>query len=287
MPTSNLFANMKRAVESLGLSVDQTRYAIAFGSRDSTNGWRAVTHSTSTIEMLIVPRAVATTVLGAGVYARHDLTGWTLTAVVEGDMVKDADNNYYEVLSVKKVQVGNMLFFYECGLAKMPLYEAEPAATTWSKTRPKDPRERTKVYVDTYVRDAQLTKDNDSTQATWACIFSDPPYHLSHEFRAASSPVQGLYVVEMPRSKPLLDLDQVPYGYDESVPIHICTVNSTSCTGTALNWKMEAEMRYVCENNPTGSQRSFDFSAKHNRDLGGMWLYDREFMLNYRRNITD
>lgn len=286
MGTSNLFANLKRAVESLGLTVDQTRYAIAFGARETTTGWRAVTHGTSTIEMPILPRSAALAALRAGVYARHNWTGWTLTAVVEGDMVKDADNVYYEVLSVEKVQVGDMLFYYECELSKMPMYQAEPAALTWSLTRPDDPRKRTKVFIDTYIRDAQVTKDDDSTQATWACIFNDPPYHLSHEFRAASTPVQGLYVNGMPESIPWMDVDQVPCRYEENVPIHICTVNSTACTGTALQWKMEAELRYQCEQQPTGSQRALNRRSDLSRDLGGMWLYDTLFTLSYVRDIT-
>lgn len=235
--------------------------------------------------MIMDPGTASIVSPSSGWYELTGHIGLTDTAVVIGDQILKS-SIYYDIQSVVPVRTGTTLQFYKCGLTELSLWQAVPGTLTWSLTRPNDPRERTKVYIDTYVRDAQITKDNDSTQALWACIFSEPPYPTTQEFRAASNPVFGLYVVEMPNSTPTMNHDLAPYGYDESVPIHIITVDSTACTGTALNWKMEAEMRYVCETYPEGSKRSFEFSRKLDRNLGDMWLYDRLFTLSYWRDTS-
>lgn len=261
-------------------------------SREATTGWRAITPQNSTIKMVIMPRGASFNFLGAGLYASEDAVGIvdpSVGVMYPGEHITTSDPRTFIVKSVKKHYWLNKLAFLEVQLSDLAAWQAYPGTLTWSKTRPKDPRERTKVYIDTYVRDAQLTLDDDSTQAEWACIFSDPSYPLIFEFRVSPillDPVFGLYVVEMPNSTADLDFDNTPYGYTEHVPIHIITVDSTACTGTALNWKMEAELRYVCENNPEGSQRSLEFSRKLDRNLGGMWLYDRLFTLTYWRDTS-
>jgi len=130
-----------------------------------------------------------------------------------------------------------------------------------------------------------LTKDNDSTAADWAAIWAGPPYPLIKEFRAPKA-MEGLYVISHANSTALMDLDLTPHGYKEHVPIHICTVDSTGCNGNALNWKMEAELRYLCQNYSTGSQRGLDFVRKNDHQIGNMWLYDREFVMAYRRGTA-
>lgn len=270
----------------LVVSFNVTRRALTLGSRDGSTGWRAITFTPSTIEMIIQPRGSPFMHLLPGAFAREDAVGRTADTVEVGDQILDSFGTYYEVKAIKGWPIGDSLVYRDCDLAELPLWQASPGTATWSKSRPHDPRYNTKDFIDTYIRDAQLTKDNDSTQASWACIWANPSYPLAEEYRAASSPVQGLYVLDQANSTPLLSYDQVPRGYEERVPIHICTVDSTACTGTILQWKMEAELRYACEQNPTGSQRGLERRAVRDRDIGSMWLYDTEFTLNYRRNIT-
>jgi len=283
---TKLFDKVYRRFKNLGANASVTKRAASYGSRCTTTGWRLVTYNNSTIVMPIASRTLAHLVMPAGIYAYHDAVGLTTTSMVAGDQVMDADNLYYEVRGVKPHKVGNKTAFYECQLAYLPVWQLAPAQPTWSKTRPQDARRRIKAYIDTNARSAQITKDDDSTAATFATIYANPPYPLEKEFRAASTPVFGLYVVGEANSTALLDFDQTPSHYEEHVPVHVCTVDSTACTGTHLKWKMEAELRYVCEQNPTGSQISLERRGDHDRNIGSLWLYDTEFVLSYVRDLT-
>lgn len=268
------------------VSFDVTRRALSLGSRDSWSGWRAKTWNETTIEMVIVLRGATQLALMAGFYPRLDAAGRTADVVAVGDQIKDANNDYWDVETVSDVYWGDSFVFRECDLTKSILYQDDFGSTTWSKTRGSDARYRTKYWMDQRLRPAQITKDNDSTTADFGVLFSNPPYPLELEFRGASN-MEGLFLIEQPTSRPLMDpLTQAPYGYDESVPIHICTVNSTGCTGTALQPKMEAELRYICETYPLGSMRSPGQGIPRNRELGGMWLYNTMITLNYRRDTS-
>jgi hypothetical protein len=288
---SKFFARALRAFKRYGSS-DVTLGTLTLGSRVATGsgvyttGWRAVTYPTSTIPMIIVLRGSTFSFEKVGLYASEDVLGLTDSTVKLGDQIKSSDNRYFMIKGLEKYYRLNSFLFWKATMSELPLWQAAPGALTWTLTRSKDPRERSKTYIDTYVRDAQLTKDDDSTQAAWACIFSEPPYPVAQEFRAASNPVFGLYVVEIPNSTPGLDTDQIASEYEEHVPIHIITVDSTACTGTALNWKMEEELRYVCETYPEGSFRSLERRSKRTVNLPGLILYDSEFMMNYVRNVT-
>lgn len=285
---SELFTNVKNTIKRVegATALNVTRRALTFGSRDSWCGWRAVTWTTSAIEMVILTRGTSYAYLMPGFYPRLDAVAFTGTAVVAGDQILDAASDYWSIQTVQPVKVGSTVVCYACDLTYLSVYQADFAATTWTLTRGSDARYRTKLWLDAYARVAQITKDNDSTQASWATIFNEPPYTLKNEFRAASSPVQGLYVVDESNSTALVNHDLLTYGYLEHVPVHVCTVNSTACNGEALLWKMIAELRYVAETYPTGSLRLMESERKQDHDLGGMWLYDRVFTLEYERDKT-
>lgn len=268
------------------VSFNVTRRAPTLGSRDSWNGWRTISWSETTKEMIIIPRGATQLAMVAGVYPRLDAVGITADAFEEGDQVKDSVNDYWDIETIREVYWGDSFVSRECDLVKSVMYQADFGTTTWSKTRGSDPRYRTKVYLDTYLRTAQITKDDDSTTADFGVIFNNPPYQIWREFRGTSN-MEGLFVVDQPKSTPLLDgLTRAPYGYEEHVPVHILTVNSTGCSGSALAWKMEAELRYVCETYPTGSLRDLDYRGKRDIDLGGMTLYDTEYVMTYKRSTT-
>jgi len=236
--------------------------------------------------MIILPRGSPLFRLVPGVYAHEEPVGLTADVVSLADQILDSAGRYFEVASEPKDHYFlDSFYFRECQLHELPIWQASPGSATW-KTSPNDPRERTKTWIDTYARDAQITKDNGSTQASWACIFEGSPYPLSKEFRAAASPVYGLYVVGEPNSTAILDSDQTPCLYDEHVPIYINTVDSTDVTGTALHWKMKAELRYVAETYPTGSLRSVGRETPQPIHLGGMVLYQSQHVLEYVRDTT-
>jgi len=150
-----------------------------------------------------------------------------------------------------------------------------------------DARSQTKTYLTTYLRNAQLTKDDDATQVSFAIIYANPDYRLTLEFYAPYDPVDLLYVIGTPNSTPLMDpVTQKPYGYEEHVPIEIVCIDKTGITGTKLRWKAEAELRYVTETYPTGSLRSLERMGDNDQNLGSTILYSAKYILNYRRDPT-
>jgi len=226
-------------------------------------------------------------VLPPGIHAYYSAIGLTTATTLNlGDIIKDAFTEYFQIEVIKPHKVGDRTAFYECQLSHLPMWQGGVGSATWTKTRPQPPQRRMKTYIDTYARAAQITKDDDSTAATFATIWENPPYALEPgEFREAT-PVFGLYVVGQPNSTPRLDFDQTPSHYEEHVPVHVCTVNSTNCAGATLQWKMEAELRYVCEQNPTGSQIGMERREPNDRMVGSVWMYDTPFILSYVRDIT-
>lgn len=276
---------MKRASGTPNFDVTRRELGLA-DTRDSTTGWRVpVTWTESTIEMINIGKGVSVFQLPGGSYAQVNELGQTADVVAEGDQILH-QGTYYSAEYVKEVYaLGDNFHHRDVGLVRLPLWQASPGSATW-KTSPNDPRERNKTWIDTYARDAQITKDDGSTQASWATIFEKPPYPMEREFRAASSPVQGLYIVSQPNSTPMVSGDQIVRRYKERVPIHICTIDSTDVTAMALYWKMEAELRYIAETYPEGSQRKLSLGRDQSHALGSMWLVDFVHDLEYTRGTT-
>lgn len=265
-------------------SFDVTRRALSLGARLAWSGHRTKSFATSTIEMQIIPRGASLIVVMAGVYPITDAVGRTADPVNVGDQILDSANVYWDIETVEPFYWGDSFSYRRCNLNKAIMYQADPAATTWTKSRGSDSRYRTKVWMDAKLRAAQITKDDDSAQADFAVMHNNPPYPIELEFRGSSN-MEGLFVIDQPNAEPLRDGDQIIRDYAESVPIHILTVDSTACTGSALAWKMEAELRYICQEYPEGSQRNLSAPRrKANVNLGGMILYDTEVILSYTRD---
>jgi len=149
-----------------------------------------------------------------------------------------------------------------------------------------DARYRMKVYLDTNIVNANLTKDNGTTQVVEAVIYENPPYPILKEFRAASSPVDLLFCIGDPNSTPTLNLDQTPYGYEEHVPIKTRCIDKYGITGTKLKSKAEIELRRILETYSTGSQLSVDSREDDDEDLGSTVLYGTKFVIKYWRDPT-
>lgn len=133
------------------------------------------------------------------------------------------------------------------------------------------------MYLDTYVLNSNLTKDNDTSQATFHVAFSYPDYPLERVFDDKA--VDLIYSVGTPTTTAL----PVGVGYDEAVPIKIFCIDKTDITGTKLRWKAEKELRRVVEANPTGSLRSLDRIEDNEQRLGSTTLYSVKYILRYKR----
>jgi len=149
-----------------------------------------------------------------------------------------------------------------------------------------DARYRTKVYLDTYLDNANLTKDNGETQVTFITCFSNPPYPIFRLFSYAEKEIDLVFAIGDPETTPLMGHDQKPYGYEEKIPICIFCVDKPGITGTKLRWKAEAELRRILENYPYGSLRQLERVRDNDQNLGSTTLYSRELILRYKRSTT-
>lgn len=291
-PTS-LFSGLKTMLrQQLGImDFSVTRLSYSLGTRDTWTGWRKKQWTQSIIDMVLLSKDPRRLNSIAGIYPIRDMAGITEESMRAGDIIKEKDGTPYRVETVKDIRFNTNL--RECQMIAEPLFEADFSAPTWTKTRGSDSRYRTKVWLDPsltppgYLRTSQITKDDDSTLAAFAVMFSHPPYLLSDEFRAGTNPVQGLYVLEKTDVEALVDsMTRKNYAYNDKVVIHIITVDSLGCSGIALEQKMDAELRYVFENYPLGSVRSYDHEKPQVTDLGDMKLYDTLVTLAYKRDVT-
>lgn len=146
-----------------------------------------------------------------------------------------------------------------------------------------DARYRTKIYLDSYLNGALITKDDGSTAVVFAVIWAVPDYPLSGEFRASANPVDLLYVIGKPVSNAMLDSDLTPYNYREEVPIETYCIDKTGITGTKLKWKAERELRRILETYPFGSHRSLSRSENNDQWIGGTYVFSDKFVLTYVR----
>jgi len=147
-----------------------------------------------------------------------------------------------------------------------------------------DARDRTKVYLDTYLDNANLTKDDDTTQISFIVAYADPNYPLLRVFNDKA--IDLVFCVGNPESQAVLDSDHYPIGYEENVPITVWCIDKASITGTKLRWKAEAELRRICETYPLGSVRSLERLRDNDANLGSTILYSREFNMKYVRDTT-
>ena len=146
-----------------------------------------------------------------------------------------------------------------------------------------DARSNTKVYLDTYLDSAELT-DDEGAPVIWKVAYANPDYPLVNVFWGKL--VDLLFSVGEPDSRPLMNFDMIPYGYEEHVPISIECVDKPFVTGEKLKWKGEAELRRIVETYPAGSLRSLSGRRSDDRELGSARLYSTRVTLNYRRGIT-
>jgi len=147
-----------------------------------------------------------------------------------------------------------------------------------------DARRRTKDYLDTYLRNSQLTKDNSFQQASFIVAFGEPNYPILKVFKTKG--VDLIFPIGTPSSKPIVSGDQIVRRYEEHVPFEWVCINKTGITGTKLRWKATAEVRYVGETYPIGSQRIVVDERPNDRNLGSTMLYSQKATLIYKRGTT-
>lgn len=259
-------------------SADVTHRALTLGNRDSVTGWYAKTFGESTIKMIIRPRGQSVIGLPVGQYAKYVLTGFTVEVVEEGDEIIDAQSSYYEVKAVEEEWFLDSFSHRVCNLVKLPIHHDMP--TSYGTNLPEasqDARQRIKVFLDTRLLAANITKDDNTTQASYITCWADPPYPITKVFNTKS--VDLVFSIGIPASQ----APRVHTRYEEVVPITTYSTDKTGITGTKLRWKGELELRRIVREYYAGSFHALQRIEDNDEPLGSMILYSTKFMLNYRR----
>jgi hypothetical protein len=272
----------------MGLSFDVTRRALTLGSADSTTGWYAKTFSTSTIEMVIVPRSMQRLAFSAGVYPKYEVSAFHLDPVSEGDEIVDSASNYYEVETTEPHYLGDSLYYYETQLTKIPMHYDRPGSSgTWhldSDSLITDVRYRQKEYIQDHITPAHITKDDGSTLATYIICFGKADYPISHIF--VTKGVDLIFNIDIGESEALIQADKTAYAYHERVPITLYAINKTTITATNLIEKGYQELRLIAMTYPEGSVRRVGRARETSTSLGSPILFSQEVVLEYTRSAT-
>lgn len=270
----------------MGLDCTVTRRKLVLNAQDSVTGWYRPSYSDEDIDMVVLPQGSPHMSLLAGAYAREDAIGRTVDPVLVGDQIHKG-SRYYEVKAIKPWYLLDSFVYRDCQLAELPLYEEgdEPAEST-AGSEAVDPRTRTKTFLDIYVDGDYITKQDGSTNAPFITAFGYPPYPFEYVFKSPKRRYVVYAIDEPAQTTAQIDGDGTAYGYDHIIPIHVLCVNQMDATGTNLRHKAVAELRRAVGNNPTGSLRLLDREIPHDRDLGSLFLYDREFRLLYRTDTS-
>lgn len=140
-----------------------------------------------------------------------------------------------------------------------------------------DARYRTKVFLDKYLDNANLTEDDGLTPAYFIVAYDKPKYPIELVFNIKG--VDLVFSIKTPESIAL------PFGtgYKEAIPITIWCINKLGIMGTKLRWKAEKELRRIVETHPLGTLRTLDRLGDNEQNLGSTTLYSVEYILNYKR----
>ena len=271
------------------LSANLTRRALSLGARDDKTGWCAKQWTETTIKGILLEAGQSVRMGDFGYTARYPHTLLSPSAVVEDDEVKDANNKYYHVESVKQLWTLDRFDGYASNLVKVdPHYDREATSGTWhtdSDSIVTDVRNRMKTWLDYPTWLPTIYEDNGSTAASRIVMFAKPDYSWWREF--VTNSVDAIAYVEQVDCKARTTPDKYPYAFDESASIRICAVNKTGITGTRLVEAFEQAIRKVATDHPTGSIRTIDSIQNKDEDLGGITLFSRSITIKYARANDD
>ena len=143
------------------------------------------------------------------------------------------------------------------------------------------------AWFETHDVPANITKDDDATQASIIKQFDNPSYHIDRIFLPEFKNHDGVFTFCKCSMKPLHDWKQETYATTERQPIKVNCITKQGITGEKLQWKMEKELRRVEATYPLGSRRNFS-SAEPTNDKIGLWdLNGITYYLDYTRAVED
>ena len=269
-------------------SADVTLYILTLGDADSITGWYEKAYGSGVIKMIVRPKGSSFNLMGVGLYAKYDNTGFTADAVSDGDVVEDSNGMFYLVRSTQEEWWLDTFSHYVCDLAKRDFSDQPTTSGTWhldSDALTTDPRSRHKIYLDGNLVATHLKKDNGTTNADYITCFDEPPYPMKRVFLTKG--IDLVFSIGKEDAKQLTTYNHYPYAFEESVPITVSAVNKSDVTGTNLVEQAEQEIRRIITALPLGSIRSID-TVKHKPvDLGATQLYSSTVTVKYIRPNDD
>ncbi len=258
---------------------------LSLGAQDSVTGWYAENWSQKPIEMFIAQKGAGQQLTGMGIYIGEDAVGVTPSPNVSvGNEIEDANGTFYEVKAVRTIPFTGKTKYQVCDLVKLPLHADRPKTSgTWhldSASLKTDARYRQKLYLETYLVAADITKDDGVTQASYTLCFAKPNYQISQVFNIKD--VDLVFSIGIPESEAL----PLGVGYLEKVPIELFAINKTDVTATNLIEKGYQELRRICETYPLSSLRTLDRLTDNEQNLGSTVLYSVSYIMRYKRYAT-
>ena len=164
----------------------------------------------------------------------------------------------------------------------MKMYpHADRAATSGTWTTVKDPRERMRTYLTTYLLTANLKKDNGSTAASFIVSYDGADYPAEKVF--VDKDIDLIFTVGEPVSTPIFNADKTTDSYREQTPVTISVVNKAGITGANLKWQAEAELRRVAENNIFGSVRTIEKTNPLSTNYESAIIHSYTYLIDYVR----
>jgi hypothetical protein len=150
-----------------------------------------------------------------------------------------------------------------------------------------DSRYRLKLYLDTYITDANITVDDDTTEAYTTVMYAYPPYPMELLFSGNYEDYDIIFFVDKPISKPRYSSARLIHAYEESIPIHCHCLDKTGVTPELVLWKAEDELRRVLYTYPEQTNwRLLSESKEHNIRSASTTFYGFTLTFTYLREST-
>lgn len=266
-------------------SANLTRRILSLGARGAVTGWCAQTFTEATIKGLLEGEDGNWVQLGAGHYTPQAAKLDTPDVVYEGDEVEDAFNNIYRIKTCRPISWLNQFDRYRCSVEKR--YISTYPATYGTGATVEDSRYRTKVYLQTYLTAANLTKDDGVTNASYFVAYDGIPYHLVREF--IDNNIDLIFTVKPSTVDVHLAFDPVSfkfiaaYAYTEHVPICITVADKATVSGENLKNKAEQELRSIASAYPNGSASIRNLNSGKKVESNILGIYSYEYELIYKR----
>ena len=241
--------------------------------------------------MVIVDKDFTSYVSSAGLHVIYKKTGFAEEPYAIGDETIDGADVYYRVNTQEPIKFGNDLVCYRYELIELNLHaDREATSGTWhldSDSLRTDIRYRQKLYLEDYITDSNIKKDDGVTNATYVLLFAGVDYPLSLEFVDNNIDLIICIDAETVKDDPSLRsaIDRCYFAFREFATITFFAMNKSGLTATNLIEQAEQEIKHVFTDHPLGSVRNISDIKKNPVDIED--LNSRTVTIEYIRANDD